>query len=167
VGLTVEVDESLVFKRKSHCGRLLANERDEIWIVGGICRETGDAFIVPVQDRSALTLLEVIRDNVVSNTRVFTDYWSAYSQLSSEGYPHSRVNHTYNFLNPEDKNVHTQKIERMWRTLKSIIPKGCNSETRWTYLAEFIFKQKNKWFSLSPGERLHLILRKIKEIKFN
>jgi hypothetical protein len=165
-GLTVEVDETLVFKRKNHCGRLLQTEIDETWILGGICRETDQAFIVPVPDRTAPTLLRAIHANIVSGSKVFTDFWASYTRLSEEGFFHSRVNHSYNFLNPEDKNVHTQKIERMWRTLKSVIPKGCSSETRWSYLGEFIFKQRHGWYSLTPGQRICLILNKIKTIKF-
>ena len=89
-----------------------------------------------------------------------------YNLLSKNGFEHEKVNHSENFVNPIDASINTQKIERMWRTIKSIIPKGAHNDIRWTYLSEFIFKQNNKWFNISLAERIQLILQNIKLIKF-
>lgn len=166
VGMTVEIDESLVFKRKNHVGRLLSNEIAETWMFGGICRETGDAFVVPVPDRSAATLLSQIDRNIAAGTRIISDCWKGYRNLTSEGYNHATVNHSKNFIDPADPSIHTQKIERMWRTLKSVIPKGTSEELKWTYLAEFVFKARTKWFSLSIGQRIVLIVERLRNIGF-
>jgi hypothetical protein len=166
VGLTVEVDESLVFNRKYHRGRVLANEANQEWVCGGICRETGAAFAVQVWDRSARALLDAIQARVLPGTTIMTDSGRSYKVLAAEGYPHSEVNHSLNFVDPKDPKVHTQKVERMWRTLKSIIPEGSRFEDRSTYLLEFLFKQKNQWYSISMGERIKLILDLLIQISF-
>lgn len=166
-GFTVEVDESLIFKRKSHAGRLLANQSSGVWIFGGICRENGEAFLAQVPNRNTETLLRCIYERILPGTRIISDCWRAYSALVHTNYEHATVNHTYNFLNPEDPTVNTQRVERMWRTLKQIIPKASNSETRWTYLAEFIFKQRTGWYTLPIGSRIELILKHLRAIDFN
>jgi hypothetical protein len=167
VGCTVEVDETLVFKRKNHVGRLLSNEASGTWVFGGICRETDDAFIIPIECRDAPTLLAAIQANVLPGTRIVSDCWRAYQSVPLFGYEHAAINHSLNFVDPMDPTVNTQKIERMWKTLKNTIPKECNSELRWGYLDEFIFKQRNRWYSLNVGERIALILNKIKNTRFN
>ena len=50
-GFTIEIDESLVYKRKNYTGRLLANERAHTWVFGGICRENRQVFVVPIVNR--------------------------------------------------------------------------------------------------------------------
>ena len=56
-GLTVEIDESKFGKRKYNVGRLIEGQ----WVFWGICCETRDIFLVPVEDCSADTLLGVIQ----------------------------------------------------------------------------------------------------------
>jgi len=134
---------------------------------GGICRENGDAFLVAISSRDSATLLQAIRDNIAPGSRVISDCWRAYASLSQEGFNHSQVNHSLNFVDPQDPSVNTQKVERMWKTLKMTIPKECNSDLKWTYIAEFLFKQRHNWYSLTVGERIELIFRTPRGIKFN
>lgn len=47
-GLHVEIDESHLWKRKYQRGRILANQ--DIWIFGGVCRESKEAFMTLVPD---------------------------------------------------------------------------------------------------------------------
>jgi transposase-like protein len=127
---TIEIDESLIFKRKSHVGRLLSGEESCQWVVGGICRESGDVFAVNVENRSSETLLRAILDNVNEGSRIITDCWRGYNTLIDNGFSHSRVNHRYNFVSPEDDTISTQRVERMWKTMKSIIPKEAKYDIR-------------------------------------
>ena len=55
-GLTIEIDETLMSRRKYHRGRILS----EKWIFGGICRETGEIFAYLVPDRKGETLLFLV-----------------------------------------------------------------------------------------------------------
>ena len=43
-------------------------------------------------------------------------------------------------MKPSNQNVHTQNIERKWRSLKDSLPKSSNGPNRADYLIEFIYK---------------------------
>jgi hypothetical protein len=103
-------------------GRLLRGENIGAWVFGGICRETGDAFLVTV-DRTSNTLFRAIFENIADGTRINSDKWAAYHTISGNVYTLVMVNHRFNFVDPIDPSINTQRIERMWRTLKSIILK--------------------------------------------
>jgi len=71
-----------------------------------------------------------------------SDCWRAYDCLSSEGFVHQTVNHSQNFVDPTS-GAHTQNIERLWRDVRSGIPRFGRSEKHLVgYLAEFLFKRK-------------------------
>ena len=50
---TVEIDESMFSHRKNQVGLVLPQQ----WMFGGLCRETGDCFLIPVPNRSKETLM--------------------------------------------------------------------------------------------------------------
>jgi hypothetical protein len=54
---TVEIDESKFGKQKYHRGHRVQGQ----WILGGVERDTGRAFFVPVMNRTTETLTDVIR----------------------------------------------------------------------------------------------------------
>lgn len=126
IGATVEIDESLITKRKYHRGRLVP----ERWVFGGIERTTGTnqkRFIEFVDNRSKVTLLEIIQRRIAPGTIIMSDGWGAYRNLSRIGYRHFVVNHSKNFVHPENRNVHTQNVENQWRQIKRWLrSKGTN-----------------------------------------
>jgi hypothetical protein len=65
----VEIDESMFFKRKYNRGRIINGQ----WFVGGIQRNSKKCFIVPVENRNAITMTRIITQNVQPGTEIITD----------------------------------------------------------------------------------------------
>ena len=109
--MIVEIDESMFARRKNHAERVLPQQ----WLFGGICRQTNDCFIAPVGDRSAATLLDVIKDKVAEGSVIYSDSWKGYKteDLMVADFDHWKVNHLFHFVD-RDTGVNTQKIERLW-----------------------------------------------------
>ncbi|XP_027218228.1 uncharacterized protein [Penaeus vannamei] len=118
-GIVVEVDETLFGKRKYEIGRLLS----QIWVFGGIERVSKKLFLVPLVEllsrkRDAETLIPLINKYILPGSVIVSDGWSAYRTISKHGYEHQVINHTEHFVNPENPEIHTQNIERLWRDVK-------------------------------------------------
>ena len=122
-------------------GRILS----EIWVFGGICRETGDRFALQVPDRTAETLLPLIQEYIAPQSIIHSDCWPAYNEIKSlpEGYKHFTVNHSKNFVDPKTGS-HTQTIERMWRGLKRVKRRyeGVSREDIDDHISEYLWRKK-------------------------
>lgn len=115
-GLDVEIDETVISHRKYHKGRILST----VWVFGGICRQTKEAFAIVVPDRTAPTLTREIADHIAPGSIIHSDSWASYKQIEAipdKNFTHYSVNHSKNFIDPETGS-HTQGIERLWRDLK-------------------------------------------------
>ena len=108
----------------------------------GIERETKNCFFQCVPDRTANTLIAIIKEHVLPGTTIFSDCWKAYSSLNKEGFSHLTVNHSINFVDPET-GTHTNTIESTWRALKKSLPKhGTTKGLYDTYFAQYcVWKQ--------------------------
>ncbi|KII72566.1 hypothetical protein RF11_13263 [Thelohanellus kitauei] len=140
-GLVVEVDEAKFGKRKSNVGRIV----DGQWVVGGICRETQDVFLVPCPEnrRIAICLLNIIQNNINPGSIIITDCWKGYDSLTESGWNHYTVNHSYNFIDP-NSGAHTQNIESLWWQVKRSLP---DTHTRKDghliyHFGEFLYRRK-------------------------
>jgi len=79
-GKFVEIDETVLTKRKYHRGQLRAEEK---WFFGGVERgNAGNCFIRPVERRNAETLLPLLAMHVAPGTTVISDKWAAYGGMS-------------------------------------------------------------------------------------
>ena len=98
-----------------------------------------------VPDRRAATLLPIINTHVAAGTTIYSDQWSAYSQvgsLSNVG-SHSRVNHSLHFVDPAT-GVHTQNIKSYWSSAKKKLKdmKGCHAHQLPSYLDEHMWRER-------------------------
>lgn len=120
LGYTVEIDECHLFTRKYHVGRVLVSE--SFWVVGCICRETKEIRMVLTDCRNRNVLHGFIRSNIRQESRLISDKWAAYNTINHHNYMHDSVNHTENFVDPEDPSIYTNTIERLWRSLREFLP---------------------------------------------
>ena len=137
-GVEVEVDETLFVKRKYERGRV----PKQVWVFGGIERNSKKCFLVPLidKDRSANTLIPIIKQFIKPGSVIYSDSWRAYSRLGEEGYTHYTINHKENFVHPNNPNIHTQNIERLWLDLKQWAKRpGVRSEYLKQYFARYLF----------------------------
>jgi transposase-like protein len=130
---TVEIDESKFGRRKYHTGHPVKGQK----VFGGVERESGRTFLIPVPDRSADTLMNVIDAWIEPGTTVISDCWAAYRDLDAHGYTHHTVNHSIEFVNKET-GAHTNTIEGTWRHVKAFLS-PCNRKGDVFHLAHYMF----------------------------
>jgi IS1 family transposase len=138
----VEIDEAQIGRRKSHKGR----KRNEVWVFGAVVRGTHHqkSFMKIVKNRKKETLQKIIEKNINKQVRlVVSDGWASYDNLNAAGFNHKSVNHSINFVSPNDKEVHTQTIEGYWKHLRSFLNKNCSYKRKHlaNFLNEFIFRR--------------------------
>ena len=58
-------------------------------------------------------------------------------------YRHDVINHSTNFMHPADQTIHTQNIERLWRSAKrrNKLQSGTARHHLKAYINEFIFRR--------------------------
>ena len=156
-GTIVEIDESKVGKRKYHRGRQV----DGAWIFGGIERGNPQrCFLERVPDRTAATLIPLVKKYIKPGTKILSDCWRPYDQLEKEGFAHESVNHSIEFVS--ETGVHTQTIESTWRAVKRTLPSsGGRPEMLDSYLAEFLFRRR---YLTDAHDKFLTFLSKIKVI---
>ena len=95
-------------------------------------------FFEIVEDRSAETLMPLIKKYIKKGSIIHSDCWKSYSSLEKEGYFHLTVKHSEEFVNSET-GAHTQTIESTWHALKSHLPKsGSQKQLYEGYFWDFV-----------------------------
>ena len=109
-------------------------------------------FAVPLGmggKRDMDTLEPLIIAHIKPGTTIMTDGWSSYNSIESLtdsngqllNYKHEVVNHNENFVNPENEEVHTQKVERFWGDLKDrVIKRRVKNFEQLVHRYLFLFK---------------------------
>ena len=92
------------------------------------CRETGEIRLFYVQNRKKKTLLPIIARNVNLGSTIISDKFASYlnirkdeSYLDQNGFYHFWVNHSKQFVDSYQPFIHTNGIERSWRSLRNQI----------------------------------------------
>ncbi|CAI4227342.1 unnamed protein product [Auanema sp. JU1783] len=140
-GKTVEIDETLVSRRKYNVGRL----KKQTWVFGGICREDKQCFLYVVPDRTQEMLESCIRASVRPGTTIISDCWRSYNGIETMGleYRHLTVNHSKNFVDPTS-GACTNRVESMWNVAKMKFKKmwGVSEPMVDSYLCEFMYRKR-------------------------
>ena len=136
-GVEVEIDETLISKRKYQRGRILG----QIWLFGGIERISKKKFVIPLNEegdrRNKETLLPLIQKFIRPGSVIYSDCWPAYKDISDLGYTHHEINHSESFVKGQ---IHMQNIERLWRVIKEWIKRpGIISCYLRQYLSRYLF----------------------------
>ncbi|KII64339.1 hypothetical protein RF11_01143 [Thelohanellus kitauei] len=81
----------------------------------------------------------------MNDSKAKTNCWKAYNELSECGYIHLTVNHSQNFVDRQDRFIHTQNIENFWRWAKQrFLSTTKNTEKRLSKISEHLFRKKFK-----------------------
>ena len=155
IGVIVQIDESQICKRKYHRGRVLVNQ--SFWIVGGI-DSNGNLFQVLTELRNRIVLEEIITENCIRGSTLWTDKWPAYWNLSNLGYIHDSVNHSIEFKTADG--VHTNRIEAIWGAIKRKFRYITNKKPDLmpSYLADYHFKK------IFPNNAISIYIKTINDI---
>lgn len=115
-GTEVQIDETVINKRKYNKGRLVR----EKWLFGAIDTVSKSFVLRNIPNRKAFTLSRVIKETIAEDTAVVSDMWPAYISLFSKepGYTHKTVNHSRHYVDPVT-GVHTNLVENLWMRLKN------------------------------------------------
>ena len=78
---------------------------------------------------------------------IMSDGWGAYKKinqhLADHNFQHFSVNHKKNFVDPKDKNIHTQNIENLWGELRRFLKKyGRNTRKN---LQDYVNEFQIRW----------------------
>jgi LSD1 subclass zinc finger protein len=140
--IVINLDESLFrHKPKYHRGRLT---KHELWVFGVADTSFTPAhiYLELVEDRSAATLLPIVKRVLRHNSIVISDDWASYRRIDEIlGFDNLIVNHSLNFVDPIT-GAHTQHIESYWAKVKLRIKvkKGVFGENLHSYLQEWMWK---------------------------
>jgi transposase-like protein len=142
---TVEIDDSKFGRRKYHRGHPVKGQ----WVFSGVERESGETYLVPVQDRTAETLMAVIRDWIEPSTTVISDCWKAYHDLASQGYKHLTVNHSIHLVDP-NTGAHTNTIEGTCHHVKIFLGQYNRGDDYHYHLAHYMFAARCRAQGVAP-----------------
>lgn len=181
----VEVDESHLFTRKYRRGRLLAAEREQVWVFGAISRCTGDMWIEKIRNKARYTLDAIMTAKIQPGSFIMSDEHRSYrgcaARLQMKG--HATVNHKSRFVegtvqvpglcprlgrtisdhtDHREVDVHTNTVERQWRELKKALA-TCRSIPRVPmYIGEFLYRRNVLRHLPSYGEQLAQFLQDLR-----
>ena len=142
-GVIIQIDESLMAKRKAHQGCMVP----ERWVFGGIDPIENIGFICFVNDRSAATLLPLIEQFIWPGSEIHSNEWVAYHNIANIAvnpcYVHQTVNHSENFVDPRTGTT-TNAVECMWKNCKQKFKSmlGVHSTMLPGHLDEFLWWQQ-------------------------
>lgn len=140
-GLEVEFDEMCATQKRKYGVGSAPSTRPNRWVFGATERNTEALqrlgrlprrrFFV-CANRSRATLAPLIERYVHRASRTYSDFYSSYAHLAAAGWHHRMVNHSTEFVNRRDPEVHTETIEGVWKHVRRHL--NANGGTRTEHL---------------------------------
>jgi len=152
----IEVDESYFGgHRKGKRGRGAAGKVP----VFGLLKRGGKVYTKVIPDAKATTLMPIIREKVIPDSIVYSDYWRGYNVLDVSEFKHYRINHSKRFA---DRHNHINGIENFWNQAKRHLRKfnGVPKEHFPLFLKECEWRFNNP----RPQAQLSQLKQWVKEI---
>ncbi|KAJ1519070.1 hypothetical protein ONE63_011312 [Megalurothrips usitatus] len=115
-GVVVQIDESVVTKRKYNTGSGVRKTSVEKWVLGIYDINLKLGVVVYVVKRHKTTLMPLIQEYVKPGSVIWTDGWAAYKGHDKCGYAHHTVNHSKDFKSADG--TCTNGVEGYWSTLE-------------------------------------------------
>ena len=100
--------------------------------------------MIPVPCRTREVLVPLIQRWINRGSIISSDYWKPYDIIDSlpEGYIHKKVNHSVEYMAADGTCTNT--IEGSWRHMKRSLPMSVRSSQYDGYLAEFLWRRRNR-----------------------
>jgi transposase-like protein len=109
----VEADETYVGgRRKGKRGRGAEGKS----ILAGIAERKGKIMARKIPNVQAVTLMPIIRQQVLPESTIYTDELASYNKLVQMGYLHRRIHHALKLYVVGD--IHTNTVDGFWSLLK-------------------------------------------------
>lgn len=111
-------------------------------MVQGIMQRGKHAVVIPITDRTELTLKGNIKKHVMKGSYIMTDTASAYGGLSCAGYSHFTLNHSADEYS-KGNGIHENSMEGFWGNQKKIlygIHHGVSKTHLFNYVSEYTLK---------------------------
>ncbi|KAK3909791.1 putative transposase-like protein [Frankliniella fusca] len=115
-GVVVQIDESVITKRKCNRGKGVRKSIPEKWVLGLYDTDKKTGVVLYVVKRDRATLAPLIRQYCKEGSILWTDGWAAYKGLDKFGFKHHVVNHSKEFKSADGS--FSNWVEGYWSTLK-------------------------------------------------
>jgi hypothetical protein len=130
----IELDETYLFKEKKSFAGHRAYKLRSVWLFGMRKRNSPNFLIIPMTSREESTIHLTILKHVKRYSKIYTDSFAAYvnnhtklSKLIQYDYNHVFVNHRIEFVSSLFSEIHTNRIENLWKLVKGDLKKKtCN-----------------------------------------
>ena len=155
---SIEIDESYFGSR--HLGDKRGRSTERKIPVVGLLKRKGQVYTEIIPDASRYSLMPIIQGLIVkSRSNIYTDKWRSYDGLVFQGYKHTRINHSQEFVKGHN---HINGIESFWSYVKRKMRKhnGIPRHKFYLYLKESEFRFNNRHQNLT--KLLTQVLKKSK-----
>lgn len=160
---SVEVDETYIGgkARNRHASHKTGRGAENKTIVVGAVERGGRVVARHVEDVKGKTLLPFIRENVRTESTVYTDEYPAYWSVRYNGFDHRTIPHRQKIYVNGD--IHTNTIEGFWSLVKGGIRgvyRNVSDKYLQSYVNEYSFRYSNRY---ADKPMFHSFLHQVKK----